>query len=160
MLDRILDELVSSFSSWRVDMGFMAPNSENNRVTQSSSPPSATRRASSVSNNNPMTSNANPKTSVEDPEYFQRILQSRYPEHMLHCPQTSLYPIFFFLMERWEARRAAAKQSVLPATAPVTTSESQNEWKWYAGVFWSEKIFLIQYFMQTYPPQLKHQDSQ
>lgn len=123
MLDRIIDELLASYCSWRVDMGMMGPNRENRNTTQSSPTSSPTpRRTSPVSKNNAVS------TNPEDPEYFQRIMQSRYPEHMLHCPQTSLYPIFFFLMERWEARRAAAKENLLPPVTPTASSpDNPNE---------------------------------
>lgn len=104
-------------------MGMMGPNRENRNTTQSSPTSSPTpRRTSPVSKNNAVS------TNPEDPEYFQRIMQSRYPEHMLHCPQTSLYPIFFFLMERWEARRAAAKENLLPPVTPTASSpDNPNE---------------------------------
>ncbi len=124
MLDRIIDELLASYCSWRVDMGMMGPNRESRNTTSQSSPTSSPtpRRSSPVSKNNAVSNNP------EDPEYFQRIMQSRYPEHMLHCPQTSLYPIFFFLMERWEARRAAAKESLLPPATPTASSpDNPNE---------------------------------
>lgn len=99
-------------------MGMMTNRDNNRSVTSSPAPPKAVvPRRASVAHNSAANASSTPppSSSLEDPEYFQRIMHSRYPEHMLYCPQTSLYPIFFFLMERWEARREAAKQIAAPA---------------------------------------------
>ncbi|ODN00454.1 hypothetical protein Ocin01_06221 [Orchesella cincta] len=108
MLDRIIQDIVASWCSWRVDMGIDNPTQS--PPTAPSSPSSSTRKKA--------------KQVVEDPEYYR--ITNRYPEHMLHCPQTSLYPMFFFLMERWEARRAASKETVLTTTSTTTPISNNN----------------------------------
>ncbi|CAL8100233.1 unnamed protein product [Orchesella dallaii] len=113
MLDRIIQDIVASWCSWRVDMGII----DNPTVTQS--PPTTASSPSSSS-----TRRKKNKQAIEDPEYYR--ITNRYPEHMLHCPQTSLYPMFFFLMERWEARRAASKETVLAATTTTTPVSNNN----------------------------------
>lgn len=124
MLDRIIDEIVASLGAWRVDMGLLTTNRDRDPATLPSTPPSPgqSMRRAPITNMSGVGNNTHTKPSIEDPEYFQRILHSRYPEHMLHCPQTSLYPIFLFFMERWEERRAARQQALTSVAASATTT--------------------------------------